>query len=143
MAVSIGLTVGGSVINESTPLDFGTVQAGTSSAIITVTATNTGSSDALACTVDPVEASIANGFSSAIQVGTAAETYSAQTFAADGVSTFYNYGVLGTGKNYTNKTGGTLVATTGTDTFVTKWTPPSTGSSGSKIWGMIVRSVYV
>lgn len=143
MAVSITFTVNGSVVNETTPLDFGTVQAGTSSAIKTVTVTNTGTSDALLCTIDPLEASTTNGFSSSSQTGTAAETYNVQQFAADANSTFYSYAVVGTGKNFTNKTGGTLVATSGTDTYVTKWVPPSTGNSGSKVWGCRFSCVYI
>jgi hypothetical protein len=143
MAVNITFTVNGSVVNEVNPLDFSTVQAGTSSAIKTVSVTNTGTSDALMCAIEAVEASTNSGFSTTTQAGTAAETYSAQQFALDANSQFYNYAVVGTGKNYTNKTGGTLVANTGTDTYVTKWVPPSTGNSGAKEWGCRLSCVYI
>ena len=47
MAVNISFASGGSALNETDALDFGTVQAGTKSAIKTVTVTNSGDSDAL------------------------------------------------------------------------------------------------
>ena len=143
MAVIISFTSGGQTLTENNPLDFGTVQAGTSSAIKTVTVTNTGDSDALNCLVEAKEASTANGFASNMQIGTAQDTWQAQKFAADAESTFYQYAVLGVGKNYVNKTGGTLANTSGTDSYATKWEPPSTGISGAKDWGDVFSCVYV
>jgi len=143
MAVIIGFTSGGSGLNETDALDFGTVQAGTASAVKTVTVTNTGDSDALNSLVEPKAASLTNGFGSDLQTGTAQDTYLAQTFATDAGSTYYAYAVLGVGKNYTNKTGGTLANTNGTDSYVTKWEPPSVGVSGQKNWGNVFSCVYV
>ena len=143
MSVVIAFTCGGTPFDENTALDFGTVQAGTTSAVKTIVVTNTGTSDALSCVVDPKAASIANGFAGDIQSGSANDTYNAQTFAATSGSTYYVYAVLGTGKNYTNKTGGTLANTNGSDSYVTVWSPPSVGVSGAKVWGNVFSCVYV
>lgn len=144
MSVNIAFSVGGNAISEAVPLDFGPVQAGTSSGIKTVTVSNSGDSDALNCTITPIAATIANGFASDAQVGTAQETYQAQRFAATNTDgTWYSYAVVGVGKNFINQTGGTLAATSGTDSFATRWDPPSSGNSGTKYWGNRLSCVYV
>lgn len=131
-------------LSETNALDFGTVQAGITSAIKTVTVKNTGSSDAQQCTLEAKAATILNGFSIDSQSGTAAETYNAQSFATDNASgSWYSYAVLGVGKNYATKTGGTIANTSGTDAFATKWAPPSTGTSGQKVWGNVFSCVYI
>ena len=131
-------------LSETNALDFGTVQAGTTSAIKTVTVNNTGTSDAQQCTLEAKAATILNGFSIDAQAGTAAETYNAQSFATDAASgSWYAYAVLGVGKNYASKLGGTIANTSGTDTFATKWAPPSTGTSGQKVWGNVFSCVYI
>lgn len=143
MAVNLQFTCDSRTLSESTALDFGTVVAGQSSAIKTVTVTNLGDSDAQQVVINPVEATIVNGFASNIQVGTAQETYLAQKFApASDSGTWYGYAVVGTGKNYTNKVGGTLQNTGGSDTFATKWEPPASGTNGQKLWGNAITSVY-
>ena len=141
--VIINFTCDGQSLSESNALNFGTVQAGTTSAVKTVTITNTGDSDALQCVIEPKQAVLTNGFSSDIQLGTAQETYLAQKFSADINSSFYNYAVVGIGKNYINKTGGTIFNTSGTDIFVTKWEPPISGTSGAKVWGNVFSCVYI
>lgn len=143
MAVNIGFSSGGVALNEIDALDFGTVQAGTKSAIKTVAVTNTGDSDALNCLVEAKAASVVNGFGSDLQVGTPQDTYSAQFFGPEAGSVIYAYAVLGVGKNYTNKTGGTLSNTNGQDTYCTDWEPPGAGISGQKTWGNIFSCVYV
>ena len=144
MAVNIAFVCDSVTLSENNPLDFGTVQAGTSSAIKKVTVTNTGSSDAQQCVLEPKEATITNGFSVNSQSGTAAETYNVQTFATDATSgSWYSYAVLGTGKNYASKAGGTITNTNGTDSFATKWCPPSNGTSGQKVWGNVFSCVYI
>lgn len=143
MAVNVGFTCAGVTLTEAVALDFGTVQAGSTSAIKTVIATNTGTSDAQQCVLEPKAASIANGFASELQVGTATDTYLCQTFSVSSSGTYYNYAVLGTGKVYGTKVGGTIANTNGTDTFFTKWTPPITGISGAKVWGNVFSCVYV
>ena len=142
--VTIEFKSGQTKLSETTPLDFGTVQAGTASAIKKVVVTNTGNSDAQQCTIEAVEASIANGFTLTSQKGTADETYRAQRFANDAtVDNWYDYAVLGIGKDYKSKTGGTIGNTNGTDSFVTKWLPPVNGSSGQKVWGNVFSCVYI
>jgi len=85
MAVNITFECDGKQVTEANALDFGTVQAGTSSAMKVITIKNTGDSDAMQCRIDPVLAVIANGFSSdAIQKGTDRETKLAQWFANAG-----------------------------------------------------------
>lgn len=144
MAVNITFTSDSVDLSESNALDFGTVQAGMTSAIKTVTVKNTGSSDAQQCTLEAKAATIVNGFSIDSQSGTAAETYNAQSFATDATSgSWYAYAVLGVGKNYASKLGGTLANTSGSDTFSTKWAPPSTGTSGQKVWGNVFSCVYI
>lgn len=143
MAVNISFASGGSALNETDALDFGTVQAGTKSAIKTVTVTNSGDSDALNCLVEAKAASLTNWFASDLQVGTAQDTYLAQKFGPDSGSVTNDYAVLGVGKNYTNKTGGTLANTNGTDSYATLWEPPSVGVSGQKVWGNVMTCVYV
>lgn len=143
MAVNLQFECDSKKLSESTALDFGTVVAGQSSAIKTVTVTNLGDSDAQQVVINPVEATIVNGFASNVQIGTAQETYQAQKFAPAGDSgTWYGYAVVGTGKNWTNKTGGTIHNTNGSDTFVTKWEPPLAGTNGQKIWGNAITAVY-
>ena len=143
MAVNLQFSCGSITLSESTALDFGTVVAGQSSAIKTVTVTNLGDSDAQQVVINPVEATIVNGFASNIQIGTSQETYQAQKFApASDSGNWYGYAVVGTGKNWTNKTGGTLQNTNGSDTFVTKWEPPLAGTNGQKIWGNAITAVY-
>ena len=144
MAVNLQFVCDSRTLSESTALDFGTVVAGQSSSIKTVAVTNLGSSDAQQVVINPVEASIANGFAANIQVGTSAETYLAQRFApARDSGTWYGYAVLGTGKNWSNKTGGTIQNTSGSDTFYTKWEPPTSGTNGQKVWGNQMTCVYV
>lgn len=141
--VNITFECGGKNLSESVALDFGTVQAGTTSAVKTVTVTNNGDSEALQCMVQPKEASISNGFSINYQQGTANETYKAQTFADSETSgSWYDYAVLGIGKNFANKVGGTISAKS-SDTFVTRWTPPEDGTSGQKVWGNVFNCVYI
>ena len=141
--VNIVFDCGGTKLSESNPLDFGTVQAGTSSAIKVITVTNTGNSDAQQCVIEAKEATVVNGFSQTTQIGTAEETYKAQQFASDsGSSQWYSYGVVGIGKNFTQKLGGTLTNTSGSDVVATKWTPPSAGTSGQKVWGNVFSCVY-
>ena len=131
-------------LTETNPLDFSTVQAGTSSAVKTVTVTNSGDSDAQQCTLEAKAATIVNGFALDIQAGSLQETVQAQTFAGDaGSGSWYSYAVLGVGKNYSNKTGGTLQNTSGTDSFATKWSPPSNATSGVKVWGNVFSCVYI
>jgi hypothetical protein len=142
--VNIEFKCDGKKLSETTPLDFGTVQAGTSSAIKTVEVSNTGDSDAQQCTMEAVEASLSNGFTVTAQIGTADETYNAQKFSNDATSdAWYNYAVLGVGKDYKMKTGGTISKDSGTDSFATKWNPPSSGSSGQKVWGNVFSCVYI
>ena len=141
--VNITFTCEGQTLTESNALDFTTVQAGTSSAIKTITVTNTGDSDALSCVIEPIESKIINGFAADTQVGTVQETVNAQKFSTAADGTYYSYAVVGVGKNAVNKTGGTLQNTSGTDTFATKWEPPSTGTSGQKTWGNRLSCVYV
>lgn len=144
MAVNLQFVCDSKTLSESTALDFSTVVAGQSSSIKTVTVTNLGDSDAQQVVINPVEATITNGFSSNLQTGTTAETTLAQKFAgASDSGTWYNYAVVGTGKNWTNKTGGTIQNTNGSDTFVTKWEPPLSGTNGQKVWGNAITCVYV
>lgn len=141
--VNISFECGGAILSESNPLDFGTVQAGTTSAIKTVIVKNTGDSDAQQCTIEAKEAKILNGFAVNSQIGSLQETVQAQLFATDSSSgSWYKYGVLGSGKNYAKKVGGTLVNGHGEDSFATKWTPPSNGTAGQKIWGNVFSCVY-
>ncbi len=136
MAVNIAFTCDGVSLTESSALDFSLATAGSSSPIKTVTVTNTGSSDALDCVLTAVEASTVQGFSSNLQIGTPQETYLAQQFAPDiGSANYYSYAVLGVGKNFAANTGGTLQNTSGSDSFATKWSPPTSANSGSKSWG--------
>lgn len=142
--VNIEFECNGTNLSEAIALDFGTVQAGTPSAIKKVTVTNTGDSDAQQCQIRACEASIVNGFAINSQQGTADETFKAQTFAASETSgSWYDYGVVGIGKNFSNKTGGVLSKTSGSDSFVTRWTPPENGTSGQKVWGNVFSCVYV
>lgn len=144
MSVSLTFTCDSQVLTEANPLNFSTVQAGVNSSIKTVNVINTGTSDAQNCRVDPVAATVANGFSADIQAGTAQETYQAQKFAAtENATTWYNFAVLGTGKNYTTGTAGTLVNTTGSDSFATYWAPPASGTAGDKVWGNKASCQYV
>ena len=142
--VKIEFKCDGKKLSESVPLDFGTVQAGTSSAIKTIEVLNTGDSDAQQCTIEAVEATVANGFTTTAQSGSASETYRAQKFANDAISgSWYDYAVVGLGKDYSSKTGGTISKTNGSDSFATKWLPPSSGSSGQKTWGNVFSCVYI
>lgn len=142
--VTITFKCDGKKLSESVPLDFGTVQAGTSSAIKTVEVLNTGNSDAQQCVIEAVEATVANGFTATAQAGTASETYNAQKFANDATSgSWYNYAVVGIGKDFSGKVGGTISKTNGSDSFATKWLPPSSGSSGQKTWGNVFSCVYI
>lgn len=142
--VTIEFSCGDVKLSETTPLDFGTVQAGTASAIKKITVKNVGNSDAQQCTIEAVEASVANGFTSISQKGTADETYNAQKFGNDETTdSWYDYAVLGVGKDYKTKTGGTIGNTNGSDSFATKWLPPSNGSSGQKVWGNVFSCVYI
>lgn len=144
MSVTINFTCNGVTLNESSPLDFGTVQAGTASALKTIAVTNTGDSNAMSCVIEAKAATVINGFSSdLVQSGIAQDTFLVQTFAENISSTFYSKGVLGTGKNFATGVGGTLLNTTGSDTIVTKWEPPSGGTSGVKVWGNVFSCVYV
>lgn len=142
--VNIEFKCDGKKLSENFPLDFGTVQAGTSSAVKTIEVNNTGDSDAQQCTIEAVEASVANGFTTTAQVGSAEETFRAQKFSNDATSdSWYDYAVLGVGKDFKTKTGGTIGKTSGTDSFVTKWQPPQNGSSGQKVWGNVFSCVYI
>ena len=142
--VNIEFKCEGKRLSEAIPLDFGTVQAGTSSAVKTIVVNNTGDSEAQQYTVETVEASIANGFTSTAQSGAAEETFRAQRFSNDATSdAWYEYAVLGVGKDFKTKTGGTIGKNNGTDSFVTKWMPPSNGSSGQKVWGNVFSCVYI
>lgn len=142
--VNISFKCGEAILSENNALDFGTVQAGTASAIKTITVTNTGDSDAQQCTIEAKEANVLNGFATNSQAGSAEETYKAQTFASEETSAaWYNYAVLGVGKNFATKVGGTLSNTNGSDTVATKWTPPAAGTSGQKIWGNVFSCVYI
>ena len=144
MAVNITFTCDGVTLSETNALDFGTVQAGTSSAIKTISVANTGTSDAQQCVIEAKEATIANGFSINSQSGTTAETCNAQKYSNDSTNgSWYAYAVFGVGKSYASKTGGTIIASTGTDSCVTKWEPPSNGTSGQKVWGNVFSCVYI
>ena len=143
MAVSITFNCGGQGLTESNPLDFGTTQAGSTSEIKTITVTNTGNSDAQLCVIEPIEASVINGFAGNLQIGVPQDTYQAQKFMSDANSnTPYSYAVLGVGKNWATKLGGTLQNTNGSDSFATVWKPPSAGASGQKVWGNGFSCVY-
>ena len=144
MSVILNFTCMGATLTEANPLNFGTVQAGMSSPIRTVTVTNTGTSDAQNCRVDSLAATVINGFSADLQQGQPSESYSAQKFAAaDTATTWYSAAFLGVGKNYASSLGGTLVNTTGTDSFASQWLPPANGSAGDKIWGNKSSCQYV
>ena len=132
----------GLVLSESTPLDFDVVQAGGRSEFIQLKITNKGTSTALKCVMTAVAANQQTGFTTDSQQGLASETYNAQYFAADETSQLYQYAVLGSGKNWVSKVGGTLVNTNGSDVIVTCWKPPANGSAGGKKWGVEVASVY-
>lgn len=140
--VTITFKCGGTTLSESTPLDFGTVMAGESSEIKTITVSNSGASTAEQCIVTPVEASTTNGFASTTQTGTASETYNAQTFSNASNGTYYAAAYIGEGANYATSTGGSI-ATNGSYTYYTKWTPPSTATAGNKVWGNEFSCVYV
>jgi hypothetical protein len=141
--VNITFTCDGQTLTETNALDFGTVQAGLSSPIKTITVTNTGDSDALDFMVEAVESTIANGFAADTWVGTAQETYMARKFAATVDGPWYDRAVVGVGKNYATMKGGTLANTSGTDTFATKSLPPSNSTSGLKVHGDRGTCVYV
>ena len=142
--VKINFSCGGKTVSETAPLDFGTVQAGTSSAIKKVDVVNTGDSDSQQCTIEAVEATLSNGFTMSAQAGTSDETVLAQEFSNDATTgNWYKYAVLGVGKEYASKQGGTLSKGNGRDSFVTRWSPPSGGSSGQKTWGNVFSCVYV
>lgn len=144
MAVIISFECDGVALGETTPLDFNTVQAGTTSAIKKVFVKNTGDSDAQQCVIETKEATIVNGFAVNSQSGTVQETCQAQKFATDMTSaSWYDYAVVGIGKNIVTKTGGTLQNTNGEDSFVTKWCPPKSGTSGQKIWGNVFSCIYI
>lgn len=144
MAVTLNFSCDGTSLTEATPLNFGIVQAGSNSVIKTVVVSNTGSSDALNVRIDPVVADTSTGFSTSLQAGTAQETYQAQKFASSSsATTWYNFAVVGSGKNYATGVGGTLVNTTGTDSFATYWNPPSTASAGDKVWGNRASCQYI
>ena len=140
--VTITFKCGSTTLTESVPLDFGTVMAGESSEIKTITVQNTGASTAEQCVVQAVEASTTNGFSSTTQSGTASETYSAQTFSSASNGTYYSAAYIGSGANYATATGGSI-ATNGSYTYYTKWTPPSSATAGNKVWGNEFSCVYV
>lgn len=141
--VNITFKSGDTNLSETSPLDFGTVQAGTTSAIKTVVVTNDGDSDAQQCTIEAKEATILNGFAVSSQVGTPQETAQAQFFAADAnAGTWYKYAVLGIGKDYAKKLGGTISNGGGEDSFATKWMPPANGTAGQKVWGNVFSCVY-
>lgn len=140
--VTITFTCGGSTLSESVPLDFGTVMAGEASEIKSVVVKNTGASTAEQCVIRAVEATTTNGFSSTTQSGTASETYSAQTFSSAANGTYYASAYIGEGANYGTSTGGSI-ATNGSYTYYTKWTPPSSATAGNKVWGNEFSCVYV
>jgi len=141
--VNITFTCNGQTLTETNALDFNTVQAGLSSEIKAITVTNTGDSDALNFTIEPVEATISNGFAADIQVGTVQETVQARKFAAAMDGPWYPLGVVGVGKNFSTGLGGTLANTSGTDVFYTTWNPPINGTSGLKVHGDRGSCVYV
>lgn len=141
--VDIKFTCDGKTLTETNALDFGTVQAGLSSGIKIITVTNTGDSDALDFIIEPVEATIVNGFAGDVQVGTAQETYLARKFAETVNGPWYPKAVVGVGKNFSTGLGGTLANTSGTDTFATLWNPPSNGTSGPKVHGDRGTCVFI
>ena len=139
MSVNLNFSCGGTSITEVNALNFGIVQAGTNSAIKVVTVSNTGTSDALNVIIEPMFATQVNGFSADftnLATMSAQDTYLAQKFAANSnASVWYPYAVVGDSKVYATKVGGTLINTTGSDSFATYWSPPANATAGDKVWG--------
>jgi len=133
----------GTLYSESAGIDFGTVQAQSVSAVETVYVRNVGDTPLQDCVVDCVAFSIANGFGSDAQVGTADETYDATTFSTV-TSPWDDYEsiAVGSGASHSPEVGGTLASTGGNDTFYTRWEPPSGSSVGAKVWGMQITGNY-
>jgi len=135
--------VSGTLYTESAGIDFGTVQAQSVSGVETVFVRNIGDTDLQDCIVDCVAFSIANGFGSDAQTGTAAETYDATTFSTVS-SPWDDYAsiAVGSGATHGPEVGGDLAASGGNDTFYTRWEPPAGSTVGAKVWGMQITGNY-
>lgn len=135
--------VSGTLYSESAGIDFGTVQAQSNSGVETVFVRNIGDADLQDSLVDCVAFSIANGFGSDSQVGTAGETYDGVTFSTvsspwDGYASV----AVGSGATHGPEVGGDLAASGGNDTYFCRWEPPAGSSVGAKVWGMQITGNY-